>query len=268
MAANLEGTRVGRPGVRFEDYWILDTTPGPGVTPRAPDGPGGPRPGEPEPPGNVSGVEDWPEYHHLLGPEDLSTPQAPGTPQAPEGDATPAAGDEATPGDTTPDETTPDAPEGEAPTDPNAPENVIPGGSLFGHEGMGQGRGGHTLDEHVGRTPEELAARLAVEPDIPSASTYATEAEAEAAVARVLRSNQHRIDNWLDHHRQAGSQPSVDTRLNLRMPLPEDVGSVLVRGSDVAVPGRGAQVTLELAPPGAPVPYYITRSFPILQGLT
>jgi len=56
--------------------------------------------------------------------------------------------------------------------------------------------GGHTLARHVGRTEEQLRARLASQPRIPAASTFGTLREAERVVAETLRANKNAIEQW------------------------------------------------------------------------
>jgi Bacterial CdiA-CT RNAse A domain len=239
---------------------VAGATPGPTPGGGSPDAsPTAPRTGEPAPTREVgAGVEDWPEYAHLLGPEDAPTPAA-APDQQPAGQAA-----EQPPGQT------PEQPPGQMPDDPDAPpappapEDVIPGGALDLHEGRGLGGGGHTLSRHVGLSPDDLQARLDNEPAIPMASSYADEVEAEQAVARALDHHSQRIDDWLTGLQ--GRDPDILDRLDLRIIVNEDIGTVLLRGSDIVVPGRGVQVTLEFPPAGSPYRYYITRSYPIVRG--
>jgi hypothetical protein len=49
---------------------------------------------------------------------------------------------------------------------------------------------------HVGRTEAQLRARLAQQPGIPAASTFATLKEAESVVAAALRANRGSIQAW------------------------------------------------------------------------
>jgi hypothetical protein len=70
-----------------------------------------------------------------------------------------------------------------------------------------EARGGHTLARHVGRTDAQLRERLATEPNISTASTYATRAIAERTVARTLRDNADRVDTWSS--RRGGRRPNL-----------------------------------------------------------
>jgi hypothetical protein len=72
------------------------------------------------------------------------------------------------------------------------------GGGLAAHEAAG----GHTLARHVGRTATQLDARLAAEPHLRMASSFATQAEAEAAATTIMSQNAARIAEWVS----AGAQ--------------------------------------------------------------
>jgi hypothetical protein len=74
-----------------------------------------------------------------------------------------------------------------------AATTVVPGGGLSAHESAG----GHTLAKHVGKSDDDLLARLAAEPGINASSTFATAADAESAVATVLAAKQAEITAWL-----------------------------------------------------------------------
>ncbi|HYL17001.1 MAG TPA: RNase A-like domain-containing protein [Terriglobales bacterium] len=61
-----------------------------------------------------------------------------------------------------------------------------------------EARGGHTLRKHVGKTDDELRARLQDEPNITAASTYNDRATAESVVGSVLQQDRAKIERWLD----------------------------------------------------------------------
>jgi len=56
--------------------------------------------------------------------------------------------------------------------------------------------GGHTILKHVGRTEQQLRARLATETRIPAASTFRTLAEANRHVSAAMRANRAAIEAW------------------------------------------------------------------------
>ncbi len=60
--------------------------------------------------------------------------------------------------------------------------HLVPGGGLAAHEAAG----GHLLARHLGQTQADLAARLAAQPRLGAASTFASRAQAEAAISGAL----------------------------------------------------------------------------------
>jgi hypothetical protein len=65
---------------------------------------------------------------------------------------------------------------------------------LAAHEGPGRG---HTLRKHVSRTDQQLTDRLAAEPGIPAASTFTSQAEAEAALSSVMNQRSSETSAWV-----------------------------------------------------------------------
>jgi hypothetical protein len=57
-------------------------------------------------------------------------------------------------------------------------------------------RGGHTIERHVGKSDEDLRARLKREPRIAAASTYTDLAVAERVVAEALREAAGQVERW------------------------------------------------------------------------
>ena len=73
---------------------------------------------------------------------------------------------------------------------------IVPGGGLAAHEGTATYRG-HTLLKHVGKTPEELAQRFRVEPDLRWSSSFTDRGSAEALISRAVAENGSAITRWL-----------------------------------------------------------------------
>lgn len=73
---------------------------------------------------------------------------------------------------------------------------IVPGGGLAAHEGTATYRG-HTLLKHVGKTPEQLAQRFNVEPDLRWSSSFTDRGSAEALISRALAENGAVITRWL-----------------------------------------------------------------------
>jgi filamentous hemagglutinin len=124
---------------------------------------------------------------------------------------------------------------------------IVPGGGLAAHEVAG----GHLLARHVGQTQAQLAQRLATQPGISAASTFATRAEAEAAVSAVLDANAAQVSSWV--------ASGANGRLVLEGAF--QGGSVLSRSAASAVQGNAARVVLQGTQGGN---YRILTGFPIL----
>ncbi|MEQ1730742.1 MAG: RNase A-like domain-containing protein [Vicinamibacterales bacterium] len=99
--------------------------------------------------------------------------------------------------------------------------------------------GGHTLERHVGKSDEELVARLRREPDISGASTYTDALTARRIVALAIARARARIDDW---ESRRGSRPNLV--LNYTTPDGSPIGRSLSRGQRVARPAERALVVL------------------------
>jgi hypothetical protein len=119
---------------------------------------------------------------------------------------------------------------GYAPQGP-APAQALPGGSLQAHEG----KPGHTLERHVGRTPGQLAERLRREQKR-EVSTFPDVATAEQAIARALFERRREIGTWLAEGAQGDFAVSWKGQ--------EPVGRVLRDGERDPRAGRTTHVVL------------------------
>ncbi len=99
--------------------------------------------------------------------------------------------------------------------------------------------GGHTLERHVGKTDEELAARLRREPNISAASTYTDALTARRIVALAIGRARARIDAW---EARNGSRPNLV--LNYATPDGAAIGRSLSRGQRASRPAERALVVL------------------------
>ncbi|ORV34102.1 hypothetical protein AWB99_00105 [Mycolicibacterium confluentis] len=108
--------------------------------------------------------------------------------------------------------------------------------------------GGHLIERHVGRTFDDLSARLD-STKLGTASSFNNLDEAAAAVGSVLQRHQQEIAEWL----------SSGADLYLRLDAPFNGGSVLVRGDTEAVPGTGVKVVLKGDGNGG---WYVLTGFP------
>ncbi|MEL6338550.1 MAG: RNase A-like domain-containing protein [Myxococcota bacterium] len=97
-----------------------------------------------------------------------------------------------------------------------------------------EARGGHTIEKHVGKTPEELRDRLNNEPKLRAVSTFTSENEARGVIQRALREHALEIAEW------EARSPSG----KLEITMPSRKGSVLVRGADSVTPASNAYILL------------------------
>ena len=102
-----------------------------------------------------------------------------------------------------------------------------------------EGRGGHTLARHVGRSDADLRERLRRERQISAASTYTDRAIAERVVARTLARHRTRVDQWLARQ---GSRPNL--ALDYDGDPRETIGRSLTRRNPQPVPCTDAVVVL------------------------
>jgi hypothetical protein len=114
--------------------------------------------------------------------------------------------------------------------------------------------GGHTLGKHVGRTDDELRARLRRERNIAAASSWTDRETAEHAVGTAIEQNQEKIQRWLN---RSGGHPNlvIDYDSDPLHPL----GRTLSRGSDQAEPCSHATIVLKWKGPND---YYVLTSYP------
>jgi len=114
--------------------------------------------------------------------------------------------------------------------------------------------GGHILRKHVGRSDEQLRARLEHERHISAASTYNDRAAAEFAVGSALQQQQDRVRRWLQ--RQGGHPNLV---LDYDADPQHPVGRSLRRGEKRSELCSHALVVLKWA---APNEFYVLTSYP------
>ena len=71
---------------------------------------------------------------------------------------------------------------------------------LAEHESLrSRSSGGHTLQNHVGKTPEGLRMRLDNTPRLKSVSSFKSTSEAERLVSAVIQDNKTQIEMWVRH---------------------------------------------------------------------
>lgn len=111
-----------------------------------------------------------------------------------------------------------------------------------------EANGGHLIERHVGRTFDDLAARMESS-GLQTVSTFATSDEAASAVSAALRENQDLLNSWA-----AEGAPR-----KLELDAPFDGGAVLVEGATEAVTGSTVRVVLKGDGNGG---WYVLTGFP------
>ncbi len=117
-----------------------------------------------------------------------------------------------------------------------------------------EGRGGHTLARHVGRTDADLRARLARERGISAASTYPDRATAERVVAATLAREAAQVRTWSSRR---GARPNL--ALDYRGRTGAVIGRSLRRGAREPVVCIDAVVVLRWEEAGG---FYVLTSYP------
>jgi hypothetical protein len=125
---------------------------------------------------------------------------------------------------------------------------------LVQHEALpGSTLGGHTIAKHVGRTEQQLRARLAAEPQRKIVSTFTDLKTAEECISKVMRVNAPRIKAWA----QSGTNAKP-------LQLVEDVGRIagfgVVRLSGQVVHLRKVQLVLKFQTYNG-MPYYVLTAY-------
>lgn len=129
---------------------------------------------------------------------------------------------------------------------------------LAEHESVtGQHPGGHTIERHIGKTPEELAARLQRRPMLPATSSFRNLDEAEILTTKVLRAHKNEIEMFVKF------QPKgTPWRKEISMQFAQPTGIVMKRGSSEVRNCYRVEVWLELTEYNGK-PYFILTSMPL-----
>ena len=114
-------------------------------------------------------------------------------------------------------------------------------------------RGGHTLKKHVGKSDDELRARLERERNISAASTYTDRETAETTIASALEIDADRVRSWAARR---GNRPNL--ALDFQGDAAHPVGRTIHRGDSVSQPCSNAVVVLRADGDS----YYVLTSYP------
>lgn len=114
--------------------------------------------------------------------------------------------------------------------------------------------GGHTIERHIGKSDQELAERLAREPQISAASTYSDLETAKRVVASTLARSRRRLQAW---EQRTGERPNLV--LNYSQSGGRSIGRSLARGQRVRTCTRALVV---IRWNGRRKSWYVLTSYP------
>ncbi|WP_324130018.1 RNase A-like domain-containing protein [Erwinia psidii] len=130
---------------------------------------------------------------------------------------------------------------------------------LAAHESLSaQGTGGHTLERHVGKTPQELMARLEQRPGLTATSSFRNITEAEKFTTGVLRAHKHQLMVLVKN-----TPKGAHLRKTFVHPFSTKTGIAVDRASGKISDCYKVSVTIELTWYQGK-PFYILTSFPMV----
>jgi len=119
-----------------------------------------------------------------------------------------------------------------------------------------QAAGGHTLSKHVGESTFNLIRRLAREPRIPAASTFAGIREAEEVLSAAVKANATAIKAW-----------ASTAQVGARLPFGYDAGRIIgwgvIRATGQRVDMSKCLIVLEKAASGTKKIFFVLTSYPV-----
>ncbi|QTF08421.1 hypothetical protein HC231_11250 [Brenneria izadpanahii] len=129
---------------------------------------------------------------------------------------------------------------------------------LAEHESTtGRHPGGHTLERHIGKTPEELLARMERRPGLPAASSFRNIDEAEILTTKVLKAHKNEVEMFVKY------QPKgTPWRKKISMSFSQPTGTVVKKGSREVRKCYRVEIWLELTEYNGK-PYFILTSMPL-----
>lgn len=129
---------------------------------------------------------------------------------------------------------------------------------LAEHESVnGMHPGGHTLERHVGKTTEELLARLERRPKLPATSTFKSLEQAEILTTKTLKAHKYEIEMWVKN-----APRGIPLRKKISMHFSTPTGIVVRRGSTQARDCYRVEIWLEMTNYNGK-PYFILTSMPM-----
>ncbi|PTA87237.1 hypothetical protein CWM66_27215 [Kosakonia sp. H7A] len=128
---------------------------------------------------------------------------------------------------------------------------------LAEHESLsGRTPGGHTLERHIGKTPEELFERLERRPTLTATSSFRNVREAEQLISKVIADNRNQIQMWVKH-----LPPGMNAKMELESLFSGQTGILVSRGSAQVTACYRVRVILRFEY-WHDKPYFVLTAFP------
>lgn len=125
------------------------------------------------------------------------------------------------------------------------------------HESLsGRAPGGHTIERHIGKSPDELRERLIREPRLEESSSFKSLREAEAIISRVLADNKNQIAMWVKN-----VPPGMRARMRLSRRFAHPTGIMVRRANQETVTCYAVRVVIDFRSFNGK-PYFILTAFP------
>ena len=129
--------------------------------------------------------------------------------------------------------------------------------ALATHESLnGRMPGGHTLERHIGKSPDELISRLQRRMELGEASSFRSLDEAEKLISQVLRDNKHQVEMWVKHVPQG-----MEARMPLTRKFSHQTGILVKRGSKQVEKCYGVRVVIVMKSYHGK-PWFVLTAFP------
>ncbi|NIF03380.1 hypothetical protein F3J38_25590 [Pantoea sp. Acro-805] len=129
--------------------------------------------------------------------------------------------------------------------------------SLAEHEAMaGRAGGGHTIERHIGKTLEELQARLSRRAALTETSSFRSTREAEQLISKVLSDNRNQIEMWVKH-----LPPGMNAKMELERVFAHQTGILVIRGSTKVTACFKVRIVIRFQQWHGK-PYFVLTAFP------
>lgn len=128
---------------------------------------------------------------------------------------------------------------------------------LAEHESLsGRAPGGHTLERHIGKTPEELLDRLSRRTVLTETSSFKSTRDAEQLISKVLSDHKNQIEMWVKH-----LPPNLNAKMELERVFAHQTGIVVSRGSTKVAACFKVRVVIRFQQ-WQGKPYFVLTAFP------